>query len=60
MQFIVDDGVPGRGHRENIYNKAFTHAGVACGCDILNFDGCCIAFGTDIYEYGPTVATIIP
>jgi uncharacterized protein YkwD len=30
-QLIVDSQVPGRGHRRNIFDKAFTAAGAACG-----------------------------
>jgi uncharacterized protein YkwD len=30
-QFIVDDAVPGRGHRKALYDPQWTHAGAACG-----------------------------
>ena len=44
LQLIVDSGVPGRGHRANIFNPAFREAGVACGPHRLYGAMCVVDF----------------
>ena len=31
IKMLIDDGMPGRGHRKNLLNPVFTSAGVSCG-----------------------------
>jgi len=50
LGFIIDDGIPGRGHRKNIFNPLLRYAGVACG-DHANFGiMCVIDFAGDYVE----------
>ena len=41
IQLIVDDGVPGRGHRINTFSRDYKTAGVACG-DHPRFGSMCV------------------
>jgi uncharacterized protein YkwD len=41
LGFIIDDGIPDRGHRKNIFNPGLRYAGVACG-DHANFGIMCV------------------
>ncbi len=44
IALLVDDGVEDRGHRQNILNAAYTHAGAAVGSHKKYKTMCCIDF----------------
>lgn len=44
IQLIVDDGVPDRGHRKNIFSPDFRLAGIACGPHPAFATSCVIDF----------------
>ena len=48
--FIVDDGVPGRGHRKNLYNAAFHVMGIDCGPHSTYGTTCAITFAGGFRE----------
>ena len=47
---IIDDGVPGRGHRDNIFNSSYRFVGVACGNHKTFGMMCVITFAREFIE----------
>jgi uncharacterized protein YkwD len=53
IQLIVDDGVPSRGHRVNIFNSAYRFVGVGCGSHASLGDLCVLDFAAEYTESSP-------
>ena len=50
IQLIVDDAVPSRGHRKNIYNEKFGVVGISCGPHKVYGTMCVQTFAGDYKE----------
>lgn len=50
INFILDDGNPNRGHRENLLNPELKCIGISCGAHKVHRSCCVINFSTEMFE----------
>jgi uncharacterized protein YkwD len=53
INLIIDDGVPSRGHRNNIFNSSYIVTGISCGSHPL-FGGMCVCTFAGGFTEKPT------
>jgi uncharacterized protein YkwD len=59
IALIIDDGIPGRKHRENIFASKFNYAGAACGMHARYGSVCSMDFASAYFERGGSDSRLV-